>query len=296
MGRDKAGLLVDGVAMAARVAEALRAAGAVEVWAVGGDPAVLGPLGLGVVPDDEPGGGPLPATITALGHARTDIVVVLACDLLHPSAAVVRTLVAALGDAPPEVQAAVPLVERHRQWAHAAWRVTAHPRLQAARAAGAHSLRRGAGGLALVEVHGVDPLFVADADTPESLAGGSVGARHHGASLSPMDIPEIDAAELLAQRVAGAPLIDVREHEEFAAAHVPGAHHIPLGEVVERIVEVPTGGTVYVICARGSRSATAVAHYRAQGIDAVNVAGGTLAWIDAGHPTDTGAWRGTAGV
>jgi rhodanese-related sulfurtransferase len=29
-----------------------------------------------------------------------------------------------------------------------------------------------------------------------------------------------------------------------------------------------------------------VAHYRAQGIDAVNVAGGTLAWIDAGQPTD----------
>ena len=76
----------------------------------------------------------------------------------------------------------------------------------------------------------------------------------------------------------------------------PGAHLIPLGEVVERIDEVPTGQTVYVICARGARSAKAVGHYRAQGIDAVNVAGGTLAWIDAGLPTDRGGRRGRGRV
>jgi rhodanese-related sulfurtransferase len=45
---------------------------------------------------------------------------------------------------------------------------------------------------------------------------------------------------------------------------------------------------VYVICARGGRSAKAVEHLRQQGIDAVNVAGGTLGWIDAGLPTDHG--------
>jgi rhodanese-related sulfurtransferase len=101
-----------------------------------------------------------------------------------------------------------------------------------------------------------------------------------------VDIPEIDVAELAAQREGGAPLIDVREPLEFAEAHVPGAHLIPLGEVVERTAEVPPEGTVYVICARGGRSAKAVEHYRAQGIDAVNVAGGTLAWIDAGLPID----------
>jgi rhodanese-related sulfurtransferase len=111
-----------------------------------------------------------------------------------------------------------------------------------------------------------------------------------------MEIPEVDVNELHAQRSAGAPLIDVREHDEYADAHVPGAHHIPLGEVVDRLAEVPTGSTVYVICARGGRSAKAVAHYRQQGIDAVNVAGGTLGWIDAGHPTDSGLRRGTGGV
>jgi rhodanese-related sulfurtransferase len=58
--------------------------------------------------------------------------------------------------------------------------------------------------------------------------------------------------------------------------------------VPERVGEVPTDRTVYVICARGGRSAKAVEHLRGQGVDAVNVAGGTLAWIDAGLPTDRG--------
>jgi rhodanese-related sulfurtransferase len=100
------------------------------------------------------------------------------------------------------------------------------------------------------------------------------------------DVPEIDVTELAARRTEDAPLIDVREPDEYAAARVPGAHLIPLGEVVERIDEVPTEGTVYVICARGGRSAKAVEHFRSLGIDAVNVAGGTLGWIDAGLPID----------
>jgi rhodanese-related sulfurtransferase len=80
----------------------------------------------------------------------------------------------------------------------------------------------------------------------------------------------------------------VREPDEHEEARVPGAALIPLGEVPDRLGEVPTDQTVYVICARGGRSAKAVEHYRSQGIDAINVAGGTLAWIDAGHPTDHG--------
>jgi rhodanese-related sulfurtransferase len=103
-----------------------------------------------------------------------------------------------------------------------------------------------------------------------------------------MDIPEIDVVELAALRDAGAPVIDVREDDEFAEAHVPGAVHLPLGEVPARVAEVPADGTVYVICARGGRSAKAVEHLRGAGLDAVNVVGGTLAWIDAGYPTEPG--------
>jgi rhodanese-related sulfurtransferase len=104
-----------------------------------------------------------------------------------------------------------------------------------------------------------------------------------------MTVPEVDVDELAVQRKAGAPLIDVREPDEYEDAHVPGATLIPLGTVSERVDEVPTEGTVYVICAKGSRSRRAAEFYRTQGIDAVNVAGGTTAWVDAGHPFDTGA-------
>jgi rhodanese-related sulfurtransferase len=103
-----------------------------------------------------------------------------------------------------------------------------------------------------------------------------------------MDVPTITVDELLALRAEGAPLIDVREPDEHAEARVPDATLIPLGEVADRVGEVPTDRTVYVICARGGRSAKAVEHYRSIGIDAVNVEGGTLGWIDAGHPTDHG--------
>lgn len=103
-----------------------------------------------------------------------------------------------------------------------------------------------------------------------------------------MDLPEIDVNQLAALRAEGVPLIDVREPDEHEGARVPGAVLIPLGEVADRVAEVPTDQTVYVICARGGRSAKAAEHYRSLGIDAVNVAGGTLAWIDAGLPTDSG--------
>jgi rhodanese-related sulfurtransferase len=103
-----------------------------------------------------------------------------------------------------------------------------------------------------------------------------------------VQVPEIDVAELAARRAEGAPLIDVREPAEFAAGRVPGAELIPLGTVPDRLDDVPADQTVYVICKGGGRSRQAAEFLRAQGVDAVNVAGGTMAWIDAGQPVDRG--------
>lgn len=102
------------------------------------------------------------------------------------------------------------------------------------------------------------------------------------------DVPEVDVAELARRRAEGAPLIDVREPDEYDEGHVPGAQHIALGTVPDRVAEVPEGRPVYVICAKGGRSLKAAELYRSQGIDAINVAGGTTAWIEAGNPTVTG--------
>ncbi len=105
---------------------------------------------------------------------------------------------------------------------------------------------------------------------------------------APMDVPEIDVAELAQRLEAGVIVLDVRNPDEYDATHVPGVVLIPLGELVERVDEVPTAGTLPVICRSGSRSRQAAEWLRGHGIDAVNVAGGTLAWVDAGLPVETG--------
>lgn len=102
------------------------------------------------------------------------------------------------------------------------------------------------------------------------------------------EVPEVDVGELARQRSSGVPLIDVREPDEYDEAHVPGAQLIALGTVPDRVDEVPAERPVYVICAKGGRSFKAAEFYRSQGIDAINVAGGTTAWIEAGNPTATG--------
>ena len=104
-----------------------------------------------------------------------------------------------------------------------------------------------------------------------------------------MPVPEVDVNELAALRDAGAPLIDVRQPDEYEEFHVPGAQLIPLDQLVERMDEVPAVDRVYVICKTGGRSAKAVELLNGNGYDTVNVAGGSLAWVEAGHPVATGA-------
>lgn len=103
-----------------------------------------------------------------------------------------------------------------------------------------------------------------------------------------MDVPEVDIATFAGRHAEGVPVIDVREPDEYAEGHVPGAVLIPLGEVPDRAAEVPTGPTVYLICAKGGRSLRAAEHLAGEGRDVVNVAGGTTGWIDAGFPTVAG--------
>lgn len=103
-----------------------------------------------------------------------------------------------------------------------------------------------------------------------------------------MTVPEIDVTELARLREEGALLIDVRQPDEFETFRVPGARLIPLADVPERIEEIPDDQLVYVICATGARSARAVEYLNRQGYDTVNVAGGSKAWLEAGHPVEHG--------
>ena len=104
-----------------------------------------------------------------------------------------------------------------------------------------------------------------------------------------MDPTEIDVDEL-ADRLdhGGAVLLDVRRPDEHEAAHLPEANLIPLDEVPDRFAELPDADEVLVICRSGARSAAACEFLTANGVRALNVAGGMLAWIDSGRP-----YRGT---
>jgi rhodanese-related sulfurtransferase len=103
-----------------------------------------------------------------------------------------------------------------------------------------------------------------------------------------VDVPEIDVDDLAERREAGHLVLDVRTIAEWEAERVPGVLLIPLDELVERVDEVPADGPVAVICATGVRSLHAAEFLRRQGVDAVNVVGGTVAWSSAGFDVESG--------
>ena len=96
-------------------------------------------------------------------------------------------------------------------------------------------------------------------------------------------IPEVAVDDLAEALERGVPVFDVREVGEYVAGHVPGAVLLPLGEVTARVAEFPTEGSVYLICQSGGRSGRACEFLRQQGVTAINVAGGTGAWIRSGY-------------
>lgn len=101
-------------------------------------------------------------------------------------------------------------------------------------------------------------------------------------------VPEIDIDALEALRAEGSTVLDVRELDEWQTVRIPGVIHVPLTELVERVDEVPTGGRLPIVCAKGGRSRQAAEYLRSRGIDAINVAGGTDGWVEAGKPTESG--------
>lgn len=101
-------------------------------------------------------------------------------------------------------------------------------------------------------------------------------------------VPEIDVDRLAELQGDGAWVLDVRQSDEYVSGHVPGAHLIPLDELGTRHGEVPKDQEVYVVCGTGGRSAVATEALNGAGYRAVNVAGGTKGWIEAGNPVVDG--------
>src|ERR1039457_6308908 len=100
-------------------------------------------------------------------------------------------------------------------------------------------------------------------------------------------IDEVDPSEVHELIDEGVAVVDVRETEEFAAGHLPGAKHVPRGYLESRIEGVvPDKATqVIVYCASGSRSAYAARTLQEDlGYEHVrSMTGGIALWKDRGY-------------
>lgn len=103
-----------------------------------------------------------------------------------------------------------------------------------------------------------------------------------------MQAIEITQNEFVTAHEQGAPVVDVRSSQEYAAGHVPGAVNIPLDELDARSADLPAGSPVHVICQSGGRSMKASELLATRGVQALSVADGTKGWIDAGRPVVSG--------
>ncbi len=107
-------------------------------------------------------------------------------------------------------------------------------------------------------------------------ASGTVGGMH--------SLPEVDVTAAPVEPSPGVTVLDVREDDEWQAGHIAGALHIPLMQVPQRFTELDAEHRILVVCKVGGRSAQATQFLCAQGRDAVNLAGGMVAWEAAGRP------------
>lgn len=267
MGRDKATLPWQGVPLARHVADTLVAASCAPVVQVGGDPAT----GVEFRLDHHPGQGPLGGLLTACTELDADLLVVVACDLASLRAATVSRLVRRAVMA-ADTEVVVATTDRLQPLCAVWRRLEVLPTLVRLWDEGERSLRGVLRHLATDTVM-VPTVDMTNLNTPNDLRrAGNVGAM----------VEEITVHELSELMAGDITLIDVREPDEYAAGHAPGAVLMPLGSVLAGEVSIEVTGPVYMICRSGARSMRACELLDSQGLVAVNVAGGTLAWVASG--------------
>ncbi len=112
------------------------------------------------------------------------------------------------------------------------------------------------------------------------------------AYLGPDDTDAVDTEELLRRLDNGdAVVLDVRPEPEYAGGHLPGAIHIPLGELADRLAELPRDGEIVAYC-RGQYCVLAhdaVRLLNAHGLHARRATDGVLEWRLAGLLVGPGA-------
>lgn len=84
-------------------------------------------------------------------------------------------------------------------------------------------------------------------------------------------------------------ILDVREDSEYRSGHIPKARHVPLRQLKDRLkdLEKYKNRAIIAVCRTGSRASRACSLLRGAGFERVyNLAGGMLAWEQAGLPKE----------
>jgi hydroxyacylglutathione hydrolase len=103
------------------------------------------------------------------------------------------------------------------------------------------------------------------------------------ASLTMVPAPELERQ--LRKNRNNMTVLDVRTDGEWASGHIEGAQHIPVGNVLARLAEVPRGKPLAVVCGSGYRGSIAGSLLQREGFENVsNLVGGMHAWNSAGLP------------
>jgi glyoxylase-like metal-dependent hydrolase (beta-lactamase superfamily II)/rhodanese-related sulfurtransferase len=135
------------------------------------------------------------------------------------------------------------------------------------------------------------PEHLSEALRTNASGGKPVSQLIHDAARSIAFMPISELRRRVESGTGGLAIVDVREADAFAAGHVPGAQHLPRGQL-ELLVDkrFPDPSTrVLVYCEFGKISTLAAATLRQMGFtSAVALDGGWRDWVEAGAPVEKG--------
>ncbi len=122
------------------------------------------------------------------------------------------------------------------------------------------------------------------------LAGGPAAWEKSGRTLAKYDTCDIDGLCEICMTVDHPHILDVRQDGEWEAGHIPDSQHIFVGDLSDRISEVPDDRTIWIACASGFRAAIAASMLAREGRDVKLLASsGVPEWLSRCFPAEVGA-------
>ena len=123
------------------------------------------------------------------------------------------------------------------------------------------------------------------------LQGGMTAWRSEERPVKRIELIDPDALAERLEGDSGIVVLDVRDDDEFAEAHIPGSVHVPYGHLIERLGELPSDRVIATVCSGGKRSGLAASLLQREGYQSVIHVGhgGVGTWQRDGRPVESGS-------